>query len=393
VKIPPGYIARNLWARRLTTALTAAGLALVVFVFAAVLMLQEGLRTTMVTTGEYDNVVLIRRSAETEVQSIVPREQASVALSDPAVALGPGGQPLASRETLVLISLDKRGAGRDGDQRRSNVPIRGIGVQGLSLRTQVRLVSGRMFRPGASEIIAGASVARRFAGTGVGERLRFGQREWTVVGLFDAGNSGFDSEIWGDADQLMQAFRRTSYSSVVLKLADSERFDGYRRVIEGDPRLTLEARRERVFYEDQTRALSTFITILGLSLSVIFSIGAVIGATVTMYASVANRVTEIGTLRALGFQRRSILAAFLAESLLLALVGGIAGLACASAMQLVRFSTTNFQSFAELAFGFRLSLPIVAEALLFSLAMGVIGGFLPALRAARMEIVDALRAA
>jgi putative ABC transport system permease protein len=393
VKIPPGYIARNLWARRLTTALTAAGLALVVFVFAAVLMLQEGLRTTMVTTGEYDNVVLIRRSAETEVQSIVPREQASVALSDPAVALGPGGQPLASRETLVLISLDKRGAGRDGDQRRSNVPIRGIGVQGLALRTQVRLVSGRMFRPGASEIIAGASVARRFAGTGVGERLRFGQREWTVVGLFDAGNSGFDSEIWGDADQLMQAFRRTSYSSVVLKLADSERFDGYRLVIEGDPRLTLEARRERVFYEDQTRALSTFITILGLSLSVIFSIGAVIGATVTMYASVANRVTEIGTLRALGFQRRSILAAFLAESLLLALVGGIAGLACASAMQLVRFSTTNFQSFAELAFGFRLSLPIVAEALLFSLAMGVIGGFLPALRAARMEIVDALRAA
>jgi putative ABC transport system permease protein len=393
VKIPPGYIARNLWARRLTTALTAAGLALVVFVFAAVLMLQEGLRTTMVTTGEYDNVVLIRRSAETEVQSIVPREQASVALSDPAVALGPGGQPLASRETLVLISLDKRGAGRDGDQRRSNVPIRGIGVQGLALRTQVRLVSGRMFRPGAYEIIAGASVARRFAGTGVGERLRFGQREWTVVGLFDAGNSGFDSEIWGDADQLMQAFRRTSYSSVVLKLADSERFDGYRLVIEGDPRLTLEARRERVFYEDQTRALSTFITILGLSLSVIFSIGAVIGATVTMYASVANRVTEIGTLRALGFQRRSILAAFLAESLLLALVGGIAGLACASAMQLVRFSTTNFQSFAELAFGFRLSLPIVAEALLFSLAMGVIGGFLPALRAARMEIVDALRAA
>jgi ABC-type antimicrobial peptide transport system permease subunit len=180
---------------------------------------------------------------------------------------------------------------------------------------------------------------------------------------------------------------------VVVKLADSALFDAFKTAAETDPRLTLEAKRERLFYEDQTRALSTFIGILGLSLSVIFSIGAVIGATVTMYASVANRVTEIGTLRALGFRRRSILAAFLAESLLLGMVGGVAGVAFASAMQLVSFSTTNFQSFAELAFGFRLSVRIAMEALLFSLAMGFVGGFLPALRAARMEIVDALRAA
>jgi putative ABC transport system permease protein len=388
MKIPPGYIARNLWARRLTTALTAGGLALVVFVFAAVQMLDEGLRKTMVTTGEYDNVVLIRRSAETEVQSVVAREQASIAASDPAVALGPDGQPLASRETVVLISLDKRGSGQ-----RSNVLIRGVGPQALALRPQVRMVSGRMFRPGSSEIIAGASVARRFVGAGIGEKMRFGQREWTVVGLFDAANSGFDSEIWGDTEQLLQAFRRPVYSSVVLKLADSEQFGRYKRAIEADPRLTLEAKREQVFYSDQTRALSTFISILGLSLSVIFSIGAVIGATVTMYASVANRVTEIGTLRALGFQRRSILAAFLAESLLLALIGGAAGLAFASLMQLLSFSTTNFQSFSELAFGFTLNAAIVTQSLLFALAMGFVGGFLPALRASRMEIVDALRAA
>jgi putative ABC transport system permease protein len=223
--------------------------------------------------------------------------------------------------------------------------------------------------------------------------MRFGQREWTVVGLFDAANSGFDSEIWGDTEQLLQAFRRPVYSSVVLKLADSEQFGRYKRAIEADPRLTLEAKREQVFYSDQTRALSTFISILGLSLSVIFSIGAVIGATVTMYASVANRVTEIGTLRALGFQRRSILAAFLAESLLLALIGGAAGLAFASLMQLLSFSTTNFQSFSELAFGFTLNAAIVAQSLLFALAMGFVGGFLPALRASRMKIVEALRAA
>jgi putative ABC transport system permease protein len=388
VRIPPSYIARNLWSRRLTTVLTAAGLALVVFVFAAVLMLNEGLRRTMVTSGEYDNVVLIRKSAETEVQSSVPRAQADAAMSHPAVALTRQGLPLASRETVVLISLDKRDSGQ-----RSNVLIRGVGPNAFALRPQVRLVAGRLFRAGSSEIVAGASVARRFAGAGLGERVRFGQREWTVVGLIDAGNSAFDSEIWGDADQLMQAFRRTAFSSVVLRLADSAQFDRYKKDIDTDPRLTLEAKREQTFYSDQTQALSTFINILGMTLSVVFSIGAVIGAMVTMYASVASRVAEIGTLRALGFQRRSILAAFLVEALMLGLVGGLVGLAGAAAMQLVSFSTTNFQSFSELAFGFSLSPRIAAASLLFAVAMGFVGGFLPALRAARLEIVEALRAA
>lgn len=388
MKIPLSYVARNLWARRLTTALTGAGLALVVFVFATVLMLDEGLRNTLVTTGEYDNVVLIRRSADTEVQSSVDRAQANIVASHPAIALGADGQPMLSKETVVLISLNKRGSAKP-----SNVIIRGIAPRGLALRPQVRLTAGRMFRPGASEIIAGASIARRFSGAGIGETLRFGQREWTVVGLFDAGNSGFDSEVWGDADQLMPAFRRPAYSAIVLRLADTSLFDGFKRDIEGDQRLTLDAKREQAFYSDQSKALSTFISVLGLILSVIFSIGAMIGATITMYASVANRVGEIGTLRALGFQRRSILAAFLAESMLLAVAGGALGLACASLMGFISFSTTNFQSFSELAFGFRLTAAIVVKTLVFSLVMGFIGGVLPALRAARMKIVDALRAA
>jgi putative ABC transport system permease protein len=388
MKIPLSYIARNLWTRRLTTGLTAAGLALVVFVFATVLMLGEGLHNTLVTTGEYDNVVLIRRSADTEIQSGIERAQANIAESHPAIARGPDGRTMLSKETVVLISLNKR----DSDKP-SNVIIRGVDQRGLQLRPQVHLTSGRMFRPGASEIIAGASIARRFAGAGIGEKLRFGQREWTVVGLFDAGNSGFDSEIWGDADQLMQAFRRNAYSAMVLRLASTGSFDGFKKDIEGDPRLTLEAKREQVFYADQSKALSTFISILGLTLSVIFSIGAMIGATITMYASVANRVGEIGTLRALGFQRRSILAAFLTEAMLLALVGGAAGLALASLMQFLSFSTTNFQSFSELAFGFKLNAAIVFKTLVFALIMGFVGGFLPAVRAARMRIVDALRAA
>jgi putative ABC transport system permease protein len=191
----------------------------------------------------------------------------------------------------------------------------------------------------------------------------------------------------------MQAFRRQSYSSLVLRLADGALFDGFKRDVEADPRLTLEAKREQTFYAEQSKALSSFISILGLTLSVIFSIGAMIGAAITMYASVAHRVGEIGTLRALGFRRRSILAAFLAEAMLLALVGGVAGLLCASLMQLISFSTTNFQSFSELAFGFKLNPAIVLKTAAFALVMGFIGGFLPALRAARMQIVDALRAA
>ncbi|CAN7204131.1 ABC transporter permease [Pseudoduganella sp. LjRoot289] len=388
MRIPFSYIARNLWARRLTTALTAAGLALVVFVFATVLMLDEGLRTTLVTTGEYDNVILIRRSAETEVQSGIDRVQANIAGSHAAIALGADGRRLLSREPVVLISLLKRSS-----EKPSNVVIRGVDQRALVLRPQVKLSAGRMFRPGASEIVAGASIAKRFAGAGIGEKLRFGQREWTVVGLFDAGNSGFDSEIWGDAEQLMQAFRRNAYSSMVLRLADSTLFERFKKDIESDPRLTLEAKREQTFYSEQSRALSTFISILGLTLSIIFSIGAMIGATITMYASVANRVGEIGTLRALGYLRRNILAAFLAESMLLAAAGGAVGLLFASFMQFLSFSTTNFQSFSELAFGFRLNGAIVVKTLLFSLAMGLVGGFLPALRAARMNIVDALRAA
>lgn len=387
-RIPFSYIVRNLWTRRVTTFLTGSGLALVVFVFATVLMLDEGLKKTLVTTGEYDNVVLIRRASETEVQSNVDRTQATIAASHPSVALGQNGHPLVSKETVVLIALNKRGTDKP-----ANVIIRGVSPLGLTLRPQVKLSAGRMFRPGSSEIIAGSGIAKRFTGAGIGETLRFGQREWTVVGLFDAGNSGFDSEIWGDADQLMQAFRRPVFSSVIVRLNDSNSFDAFKKEIESDQRLTLGAKREQTFYADQSKALSTFISILGMTLSIIFSIGAMIGAMITMYASVANRVAEIGTLRALGFKRRNILAAFMTESMLLSVAGGMVGLLFASLMQFISFSTVNFQSFSELAFGFTLNPEIAVKSLLFALVMGFIGGFLPAVRAARMKIVDSLRAA
>jgi putative ABC transport system permease protein len=342
----------------------------------------------LVGTGSWDNVSVIRRGSDTEVQSGVERVQAHVIESQPEVALGPGGERLMSKETVVLISLNKRGSAKP-----SNVVIRGIGPMGFAVRPQVHLVEGRMFQPGSSEIIAGRSIGERFSGAGIGERLRFGMRDWTVVGYFDAGKSGFDSEIWGDVDQLMQAFRRTTYSSVVFRLTDAGAFDAVKARLETDPRLTVDAKRESVYYAEQSEQLSMFISYLGITLSAIFSTGAIIGAMITMYASVANRTAEIGTLRALGFRRRAILWAFLVEALLLGVVGGIAGVAAAALMQWVSFSTTNFQTFSELAFSFTLTARIAVSSLAFALAMGLLGGFLPAARAARLNIVDALRAA
>lgn len=388
MKVPFNYVARNLWVRKLTTVLTAGGMALVVFVFAAVLMLDAGLKSTLVSTGSADNVVVIRQGSQTEVQSGVFRDQASLVETSPEVARGPDGQALVSKEIVVLNSLPKI----DEPTKRSNVVVRGLPDMGKTLRPQVRITQGRMFNAGSSEIIVGSSVARQFAGVELGQQLSFAGRPWTVVGVFEAGRTAFDSEIWGDVEQMMQAFRRVAYSSVIARLSDPNSFDALKARLDDDPRLKVDIKRERRFYEDQSAGLSNFITLLGMALSIIFSLGAMIGATITMYAAVATRTGEIGTLRALGFQRGSILIAFLVESLLLALLGGLAGLIAASFLTAITVSTTNFQSFSELAFSFTLTPKIVVQALLFALLMGFVGGFLPAIRASRMKIVDALRA-
>ena len=382
------YSLRNLLARRLTTLLTAGGMGLVVFVFAAIIMLAEGLQQTLVDTGSYDNALIIRRSAETEMQSTLYRAQAGIVESQPEVALGQDGRPLLAREVVVLIALPKRGSAS-----RTNVVIRGIGPGSLALRPQIKLIAGRLPQPGSTEIMVGQSVAQRFQGVELGASLNFATRNWTIVGIFDAGKTGFSSEIWGDVDQLMQAFRRPVYSSILFRLRDPGRFPELKQRIETDPRLTLEAYLEPDYYRKQSEMMATFLRILGLSLTLIFSFGAVVGAMITMYAAVANRTTEIGTLRALGFQRSNILLAFLLESLFLGFLGGVLGLLCASVLQVISVSTTNFQTFSELAFSFVLTPRIVMQALAFALIMGLLGGILPAIRAARMNLVEALREA
>jgi len=389
--VPLSYSFRNLWKRRLTTTLTVAGMALVVFVFATVLMMAAGLQKTLVETGSPNNVVVVRKASQSEVMSSIERQAASIVEMLPEVAQGAGGEQMIAKEVVILIALKKQGEEKTASH--SNVVVRGVQDQSLPLRPQVKLMAGRMLRPGSLEIIVGNSIAKRFQGVNLQQSLNWGGRSWTVVGIFDAGNTGFSSEIWGDVDQVMQAFRRPVFSSLVFKLKTPDAFDTAQTAIEKDPRLTLEAKRETKYYLDQSEMMAKFLRILGTSLTVIFSIGAIIGAMITMYSAVANRTAEIGTLRALGFRRRNILLAFLTESLFLGGIGGGIGLSFSSFMQFMTISTVNFQTFSELAFRFTLTPGIIVQSMVFALIMGLVGGVLPAVRASRLKIVDALRSA
>lgn len=389
MKIPFAYTWRSLWTRRLTTALTLGGIALVAFVFASVLMLAHGLEVTLIETGSPDNGIVLRKGATSELVSQIDRDAANIMKNHPEIALLPNGKPLVSTEIYVIINLRKKGSNDMG-----NISVRGVVEEGFQLRPQVTLTEGRMFRFGSNEIIIGNNIAQRFQGTGLGEELRFGDAQWTIVGYIDGKGTAFDSEIWGDSEQLGPAFGRPVFSSMLVKIKDPASFETLKSRIEQDPRTaSLTLKRETAYYREQSELMSNFIRILGIVVTVIFSIGAMIGAMITMYAAVANRTVEIGTMRALGFQRRSVLSAFLVESILLSLIGGAVGVGLASLMSFIRISTTNFGSFSELAFGFALSPSVIVWTLVFSLLMGIFGGFFPAARAARLNILAALRSA
>lgn len=387
MKIPLSYTWRSLWARRLTTILTLSGISLVVFVFAAVLMLAHGLDVTLVDSGSDDNAIALRRSANAELMSQIDRDAGNIIMSQPEVSVLSDGKPLASKEVYVVINLLRKVS---SDM--SNVSVRGISPAAMQLRPQVRLTAGRMFTFGTNEIIVGSNIARRFQGCDIGQRIGFGGEQWTIVGRFDAEGSAFDSEIWGDVDRLMPAFGRPVFSSLTVRLKDPAQFDAFKQRIENDPRTQyIELKRERAYYHEQSKLMSDVIKLLGLVVTIFFSVGATIGAMITMYASVANRTVEIGTLRSLGFRRRNVLAAFLVESILLSLIGGGVGIALASFMSFIRISTVNFGTFSELGFGFSMSAGVITSSLIFAVVMGIIGGFLPSVRAARLNIVNALR--
>ena len=388
MKIPFRYSFKSFTTKRLTTAITITGIALVVFVFTAVLMMAYGVQKTLVATGSPDNIKITRKAANGEISSIIGPETQNVIRTLPDIAKNPDGIQLISNEPVVVINISK------GSGELSNVTVRGINPVGMQIRPQVKLIEGRMFNFGLRELIAGEALHKRFPDAQVGSKVKLAGDYWSVVGVFSSKGSGFDSELWGDAIQLLGAFHRgNTCSSVTLKLADMNKYGDFKKAFDIDRRLQeFEYDSETQYYEKQSEFLATFIRILGIFITVIFSFGATIGAMITMYSAVANRTVEIGTLRSLGFSRRSILSCFLTESLAIALIGGVFGLIIASFLQFFTISTMNFTSFSELAFSFALSPSIIIDSLIFAIIMGVLGGFLPSVRAARMNIVTALRA-
>lgn len=391
MKIPLKYTLRNFNTRRLTTAITITGITLVVFVFTAVLMLAAGVRKTLVATGSTENVIVARKAAQGEISSIVLNDTYNVVMSLPQVAKDANGKPLASGDVVVVINLPKIGS----EAGISNVTVRGVSPAAFQLRPLVKIVEGNMFTWGAREVVVGSSIMRRFQGVQIGSTIKFGGDVWTVVGRMEAGGTGFDSEIWGDVSQLQDAFsRQGAFSTITFRMTDPGELEAIKKAFESDNRLQqFEPKTEQKFFQEQSEFMAIFIEVLGVFITVFFSVGAIIGAMITMYAAVANRTVEIGTLRALGFRRRSVLAAFMTESLFIALIGAGIGLFLAGWLQFFTVSTLNWGSFAELEFSFALTPDIIFLAVVFAILMGVTGGFLPAVRAARLNIVNALRSA
>ena len=385
--IPLAYNVRSILRRRFSAFATVGGLGLVVFVFAAVLMLARGVQETLKSTGSHENAIILRKGSTSELTSFLPRDAAKTFAADPTVAIE-GGRQVASPELFVIFQLQRA----DGNGT-ANVGFRGITKDGWELlrSKSIKVVEGRLPQWATSEVMLGRSTVGRYKGARIGDSISIARRQWLVVGIFDAGGSGFDSEVWADADQIADASRRTGYSIVTVKLKDPSEFDGLRATVDADPRWNLEAKREDRFYEEAAGPMATFIQVLGTVIAVFFAFGATLGAMITMYAQVATRVREVGTLRALGFRRRSVLGSFLVESLILALLGSVAGCILASLLGVATFTTTNFGSFTEIKFRFHFAPEIALKATIFAVLMGLFGGLLPAVRAARLQIAEATK--
>ena len=372
--------------RKGTAAMTAMGIAMVVAVFVMTLSIAQGFRATLVASGSPQNAIVLRKGATSENVSAVLKPQLPLVEAMPQIARGADARPLASPELVVIISLP-----RTTDNNPANVPLRGVGPKAFEVRDTLAFLEGRRFAPGTREINVGRQAVGRFKGLALGSDVKFGSTTWKVVGVFAADDSSFESEVWGDIDLMMPAFQRNGYQSVTVKLTDPSVFDAFEAAMAADPRLNLKPQREREYYEAQSSTTATLIRIFATFVTAILSIGAVFGAMNTMYAAVAYRTREIGTLRALGFSRLRIVGAFLTESVALALVGGVIGCVLALPVHGLSTGAMNMASFSELAFKFRITPALLAGGMIFSALMGAVGGLLPALRAARIPVARALR--
>lgn len=397
MKIPLIYNIRSVIQRPVSTALTALGIGLVVAVFVAMLALANGFIVALSKTGSADNVLIMRRGADSELSSGIPREDISIISAFPHAAASGDGRPLVSPESYLIINIPRAGAdsiGCVGDTCQAsvaNVVVRGVNDRAWDVRHNIRIAEGRRFASGQSEICVGSKLVGRFANVRVGETLRFANRDWKVVCNFTAGGSAFESEIWGENEQFMGVFRRESFQSVTFRLKDPASFDDAKRAIEADQRLQVDVHRESEFYANQSALLGNILRFLGIVITSIMAVGAVFGAVNTMYAAVSSRTPEIAVLLTLGFKPRNVMMSFLAESAVIAFIGGLIGCVLALPINGVVTSTTNWASFSEVAFAFRVTPDLLLSGVIFAVVMGIVGGFFPALRAARMPVVQALR--
>jgi putative ABC transport system permease protein len=384
--IPLIYNVRNVVQRPVATLATAIGIGLVVAILIGALALAAGFQAALMETGSPDNAIVLRVGADSEISSGLSLEQANIIRALPDVAPDPQGRPLVSPELVVLTNLD-----RQRNQGSSNVPVRGITQEGQALRGQVKIVEGRMFAPGTDELIVGRRMARRFANCGIGDRMRFGQRDFTVVGHFDAGGSSFDSEVWGDQTVLGPAFQRDGYQSITFRMRDPSALAAIEKQLEGDPRLGVQVLSERTWYANQSQLLGNIIRFAGVFITLIMAVGAMFGALNTMYAAVGARSREIAVLLTLGFSPWAVMVSFVIESVIIAAIGGVIGCLLALPINGITTSTTNWSSFSELAFSFRVTPVALGVGMLFAVAIGLAGGFFPARRAARQKLATTLR--
>ena len=383
--IPLKYNIRHVMRRWKTTAMTVFAVGLVVAMFVCVLALANGLSQAFVVSGDPSNVLVMRKGSTAETNSTVNREDYYDAKFLPGVARGTDGEPQIAVETANIASIAKATGGS------SNAVFRGVGPTSLTMRKNIRLVEGRMVTPGLNELLVGSSATTRFKNARIGDTIKLVKSEWKIVGRFDASKSAFDSEFWGDVEQLNREFDRTVYSSMLIRAESPDLVPTIIQTVETDQRLaSLKAQTEVSYYQEQTKS-SMPIQFLGMMISVIMAVGAVFAAMNAMYASVSSRSTEIATLRVLGFSRRSILLSFSIESLVIGMLGGIVGGILAMPINGVSTGTANFVTFSEVAFAFRVTPGLIASGIIFASLIGVVGGFLPALQASRLPIIDGLK--
>ena len=382
-----GVNLRSIRERAGSSAVAIIGIAGVVVVFVSVLSIAEGFRSAMAKAGDPQRILVMRTGSDTEMTSGFSGEDARLIMDTPGIQRGPNG-PIASAELFVIVSHPLAATGTD-----ANVPLRGVSPGVRDVRPEVTIAEGRMFEPGRNEIVVGRAAAKQFANLAVGSSVRWGENTWHVVGMFEANGSVAESELWCDARVLQPAYRRgNSYQSVYARLESVESFQAVKDAMTADPRLNVTVLREQDYYAAQSRVLQSVIRTVGFLIAGLMGIGAIFGAVNTMYSAVASRTREIATLRALGFHSLPVVISVLVEAVILSLIGGTLGaLAAYAAFDGYQTATMNWQSFSQVAFAFAVTPALLAQALLYATLMGLLGGLLPAWKAARMPVVTALR--